>query len=111
MKRMLIAAFLMVAASGAFASQQLEAKACAQYADLAGNYYKMKAIGANKAVVVNHINSMEVADRVKDSIRPAVDRLFATNMGPIAFVNWSTEYCLRKVIPEFRQRPLTEEEE
>ena len=111
MKKMVIAAALMVAASGAFASQQLEAKACANYADLAGSYYKMKAMGMNKVMVANHLNAIEASERAKDTVRPMVDRLFATNMGPIAFLNWSTEYCLKNVIPDIRRRPITDEDE
>jgi len=111
MEKMVIAAVLMVAASGAFASQQLEAKVCANYATLAGDYYKMKSIGMSKLVVVNHFDSIEGSERARDAVRPMVDRLFSTNMSPIAFINWSTEYCLKNVIPDLRRRRIAEEQE
>ena len=111
MKKLIIAAALAVAASGAVASDKYAAQACATYGDIAGNYYKMKALGASKTVVVNNLNANDSSERAKDAIRPMIDRLFATNMGPVAFVNWSTEYCLKTVIPEFKRKPLTEDEE
>jgi hypothetical protein len=111
MKKLIIATALAVAASGAFASDKYAAQACSTYGDIAGDYAKMKVYGASKVRVMNHLDSLDAADRVKDSVRPIVHKLFATNMTPVAFSNWAIGYCLNSVIPEFKRNPLTEDEE